>query len=383
MLSTAAWVPVVELCARVATGLDRLALDSVTKIRRDLDAYASVPFEEHLAAVTEQQRRRLRALAGQRLLAEDDLGLAADLARRRARQGIPVDVLIGAYHLGDQELWSALCRDPGTATPLLPDVAALMLRLLHAISTVLASAHGEVARELQTHRVTLSQRLVELLLAGRDDAEAARLADALGLDPHADFVAGLWHRSEADAVLSPEIRRELDRTDVALVHSYQADAVVLLAQDVGAEWLADLAARLPLGGDVGIGLRRGGLAGAVLSLGDARLALAASTADRRVARFADVWAEACLLSEADRLTPLVATAAATAVEHSHLAETVLAFARADMSVARTAEAMHLHANSVTYRLSRWAQLTGWDPRRFDGLTRSVAACRLAVRESSR
>jgi hypothetical protein len=382
-MTDAAWSPVVALCARVTEDLDRLARDSVTNIRRDLEAYAVVPVEEHLAAVTEQQRRRLAALAGQRLLADDDLELAADLARRRARQGVPVDVLIGAYHLGDQELWRALCRDPQSAAPLLPDVAALLLRLLHVISTVLASAHAEVTRELQTHRVTLSQRLVELLLAGRTDAEAARLADALGMDPQGDFVAGLWHRSGAGAVLPPDVRSELDRAGVTLVHSYQADAVVLLVQGVGQEWLDDLAARLPLDGDVGIGLRRTGLGGAVLSLGDARLALSAATGERRVARFADVWAEACLLSEAPRLEPLVAGATATAEEHPHLAETVLAFAGADMSVARTAEALHLHANSVTYRLQRWAQLTGWDPRRLDDLTRSVTACRMALRGSSR
>jgi hypothetical protein len=38
---------------------------------------------------------------------------------------------------------------------------------------------------------------------------------------------------------------------------------------------------------------------------------------------------------------------------------------------------------VTYRLQRWAQLSGWDPRTFDGLTRSLAACRVVLRASSR
>jgi DNA-binding PucR family transcriptional regulator len=79
----------------------------------------------------------------------------------------------------------------------------------------------------------------------------------------------------------------------------------------------------------------------------------------------------------------VAAASATATEHPHLAATVLAFARADMSVARAAEELHLHANSVTYRLQRWGRLTGWDPRTFDGLVRSVAVCRMALRGSPR
>lgn len=377
------WDAVAGLCDRVAADLDRLAHDSVTTIRRDLEAYAVVPFEEHLAAVAEQQRRRLEALAGHRMLGDEDLDRASDLARRRARQGIPVDVLIGAYHLGDQELWHALCREPGPAAPLLPEVASLLLQLLHAISTVLASAHGEVARELQTQRVTLSQRLVELLLGGRPDGEASDVADALGLDPLADFTAGMWRGAGADVVLPPDVRRGLERAPLPLVHSYQSGAVVFLVQGVGPAWLDELAARLPDGGIVGIGLRRSGLAGAATSLGDARLALSAASADRRVVRFADVWPEACLLSEASRLEPLVAASSATASAHPHLAGTVLAFADADMSVARAAEELHLHANSVTYRLQRWAQLTGWDPRTFDGLIRSVAVCRMALRGSPR
>jgi hypothetical protein len=294
-----------------------------------------------------------------------------------------VDVLIGAYHLGDQELWAALCREPGAAAPLLPDVAALMLKLLHAISTVLASAHSDVSRELQSHRVTLSQRLVELVSGDAVGPEAARLADALGLDPAGDFVAATWRRPEPDVTLPPEVWRGLEAAGVPLVHSTHAGVVVLLVQGVGSEWVAELAGRLGMDGDVGIGLRRAGLAGAAASLGDARLAMSAAHTDRRVVGFAGAWAEACVSIESARLEPLLARALAVATAHPHLAETVLAFAAADMSVARAAEALHLHANSVTYRLQRWAQLSGWDARTFDGLTHSLAACRAVLRGSSR
>jgi hypothetical protein len=294
-----------------------------------------------------------------------------------------VDVLIGAYHLGDQELWDALRRDPGPAAPLLPEVAALMLKLLHAISTVLASAHGDVSRELQSHRVTLSQRLIELVSGGAVGPEASRLADALGLDPGDDFVAAVWRRPEPDVLLPPEVWRGLEAGGAPLVHSPHSGVVVLLAQGVGSEWVAQLARRLDLDGDVGIGLRRTGLDGAAVSLGDARLALSAASGDRRIVRFADAWAQACVSIESLRLEPLLAQAMSVAAAHTHLADAVLAFAAADMSVTRAAEDLHLHANSVTYRLQRWAQLSGWDPRTFDGLTRSLAACRAVFRGSSR
>ncbi|MGZ4620537.1 MAG: PucR family transcriptional regulator [Blastococcus sp.] len=382
-MTVVSWEPVADLCHRVMADLPRLARESVLSIRRGLAPYASVPFEEHLAAVTEQQRRRLEALAGNRLLARGDLDRAAELGRRRARQGIPVDVLIGAYHVGDQELWRALRQDPGAGAPLLPDVATLMLKLLHEISTVLASAHGDVSRELQSHRVTLSQRLVELMSDGIHGPEASRLADALGLDPGGDFVVAAWRRPEPDVLLPPEVWRGLEAGPVPLVHSAHSGVVVLLVQGVGSEWIAELAGRLPLDGNVGIGLRRTGLAGASLSLGDARLALSAASRDRPVVQLADAWPMACLSSESARLEPLLARALEVAARHPGLAQTVLAFAAADMSVARTAGQLHLHANSVTYRLQRWGQLAGWDPRTFDGLTRSVAACRETLRGSSR
>lgn len=382
-MTAASWEPVVDLCGRVMADLPVLARASVLSIRRQLGRYAAVPFDEHLAAVTEQQRRRLEALAGRRLLAEDDLDEAAELARRRARQGIPVDVLIGAYHVGDQELWDALRRNPGPAAPLLPDVASLMLKLLHAISTVLASAHADVTRELHSHRVTLCQRLIELVTDGTADTEAARLADSLGLSPRADFVAAVWRRPEPGVILPQEVRRGLEGGAVPLVHSVHSGGVVLLAQDVEPDWLAELATRLQLDGEVGIGLRRPALPGAVLSVGDARLAVSAASGERRVLSFADVWAEACLAAESARLEPLLARGTAVAAEHPHLASTVLAFMAADMSVARTADSLHLHANSVSYRLQRWGELSGWDPRTFDGLTRSAAACRLVLGTSAR
>ena len=36
-----------------------------------------------------------------------------------------------------------------------------------------------------------------------------------------------------------------------------------------------------------------------------------------------------------------------------------------------AESLDLHANTVKYRLSRWQEITGWDPRTLDGLMRSL------------
>jgi PAS domain-containing protein len=371
------WRGVTALCHRVLETLPDLAAASTSRIRKDLQDYAAVPLEEHLGSVTEQQRRRLEAISERRPLDAGDLEQAAQLAQRRARQGVSVDVLIGAYHVGDRELWRALCANAGDATDQLPDVASLMLDSLHAISTVLASAHGEVVRQLQGHRITLSQRFVELLGTGLEEPETYRVAQALGFRPEGRFVAMVWRPEQRHPAVPAPLQRETDRGAGAVIHAYHDDEVVFLAQHAHPERLAGLAHRHLRQGGTGVGLAREGLGGAGLSMGDARLALVATSSGERVRQLEDIWHEAALLSTMPRIAPVVAHAVDVARANPHLADAVVAFAETSMSVARTARVLHLHANTVTYRLERWNQLAGWDPRNFAGLSRSVVACRVA------
>ncbi len=52
-----------------------------------------------------------------------------------------------------------------------------------------------------------------------------------------------------------------------------------------------------------------------------------------------------------------------------------AFGEHGFSVSEAGRRLSVHANTVGYRLDRWAELTGWDPRTFPGLVRSLAALR--------
>jgi len=64
-----------------------------------------------------------------------------------------------------------------------------------------------------------------------------------------------------------------------------------------------------------------------------------------------------------------------------LTATLRAYADCDMNVARTAERLVVHPNTVHYRLRRIAEATGRDPRRFGDLLDLLLATRLG--ESSR
>jgi sugar diacid utilization regulator len=92
--------------------------------------------------------------------------------------------------------------------------------------------------------------------------------------------------------------------------------------------------------------------------------------------FEDVWLWATLADAEERLRELLTSGAEVAAKHPHLAQAVAAFGEHGFSVSEAARQLEVPANTVGYRLERWSGLTGWDPRTFDGLVRSLAAIRL-------
>ncbi|MTD54962.1 helix-turn-helix domain-containing protein [Amycolatopsis pithecellobii] len=372
------WSAVRELCESLERGLPRIAERSTRKIRQELDEYGAVRFGEHVAAVHDQLHRLLGGIARRRALDESDLAQAVVLAQRRAGQGISVDVLINAFHIGHGELWNELRHAPGAAGEQLPEVATLVLESVHGISSVLAAAHTDVTAAQQSQRITLSQRLIELLASGESGPEAQRLAVALEFDPAAAFIAASWAGGPEDMPDSRTVSRSLSARGVVVATGHHSDSEVLITQGS-----TPVAIAKALGGanvvGAGIGLPREGVAGAVLSVGDAELARAASAPGSPASSLSETWYEACLLSNAQRLEPVLSANIHRASENPRLAQTVLTFAEGNMSIADTARLLNLHANTVTYRLDRWKKVTGWDPRTFDGLGKSVLACKIADR----
>jgi DNA-binding PucR family transcriptional regulator len=371
------WTPAARLVERELSRLDLITFETVTRIRDELPDFLLVPMTEHVGSVHEQLRRRLEAFRERRAWDPGDLDQAVRLAQRRARQGIPVDTLISAFHVGDRELWRNLSREPGSAAPLLPELTSLMLESMQAVSTTLASAHSRETRERDRVHISVSQRFIELLLARDFGAELSRLAQYLGLDEGSEhlavaFVAGdddqtrredsvLRHLEELDP-----IHARIAETYVVLLHGTDAASHARAAIDSAREHVR-----------AGIGGVKQGLEGAATSLLQARASLAISSPTAPVRIFSDDWHLCGFASTSTLLEPEARDAIDVARDHSNLRETVQAYAAASMSKVACARASHLHPNTVTYRLDRWAALTGWDPRDFVGLSKSIAACMLA------
>jgi hypothetical protein len=374
------WSPVRAACRRLLGELPEISAAVTELIRSEVPAYQVVPVAEHRLGVREQLSVRLRALAEDRPLLESDLKAASDLAALRASQGVPIDSLINAYQIGDQELWRLLAEDGGgRLVALMPQLGRRMFAATTQTTAVMARVHSRVARDIDGSRISMAHQFLALVDDPAGRAEAALVATRLGLDANGIFIAFAWLPERDEPAASYEAALNLRSDSLSVVVRAAGDGrFEVVAQGDDPLLVVDSVGSRLAAGRLGIGLARRGVAGVAMSLGDARIALGATSPERPRADFARQWAEALILASADRIRPLTARGVEVARSQPHLARTVLAFADCNMSIAATSHVVRLHANSVTYRLGRWTDLTGMDPRTFSGLVESVIACRRAT-----
>jgi PucR family transcriptional regulator, purine catabolism regulatory protein len=204
----------------------------------------------------------------------------------------------------------------------------------------------EVAAEQE---LAVRGALLDEALAGHEASIAARAA-AFGLDFSEPARVVLAHGDPA------VIRHELGEALAGVPHliSEHAGCVVALVQ-------APLERVEPAAGPcAGIGRPVTAVAAVRESLRDAELALERATSENAVVAFEHFDLGTLLLSEAspERLEPKVAELVAVLREHPQLHETLVAYFDHDLDVPATAAALHLHPNSLRYRLSRIEALLG-------------------------
>lgn len=346
----------------------------VRQIRALVHEYDRVPLGSHVDHVLEQQQRIIHALMEGRGLNQDDLRRAAALGRLRASQGVTVEGVISAYHVGNRELWRLIDERADRGREFLPELAATMWDAIHLTSTEIAAAHSSVARARHTHDLTMRHRFVELLGRGEDGAELLEVAGGLGFDTDGFFLAACISAGQRGDGGAQAIHEELEYLEGVSFAVQQGAVLLVLTQGPDAAALIELVEGLEVRPRAGIGLRRPGLDGARQSIRDAREVYLTTDEDHRMRSFADAWWQASVLAQSDRLELVLEPVRQAVLDNPHLAEAVRAYAESGFSVAAAAKALHVHANSVAYRLDRWRHITGWNPRDFTGLAHSLAAC---------
>ena len=391
----AGWESVAAMAKEVHNNLDPLVTLITDAIAVEIEAYRDelVPRPDLRGSVRRNLEALLVGLAERRPPTREQVTVRRELGSRRAMQGLPVDALIKAFHIGYREVWARLVAalPPGDdeATTNLLRGATTVWQWVHEVTDALAAAHAATTRSLEARAVGARQRFVELLVAGDlGGKEARRLARSLGLAPGGRFTVAVV-RGATDELDAVELQRRLDEAPGQHAVAVRATLVIVVSQHVAGDAeggegpdhddavgtpraVAAICREVFPAAAIAVGATRDGLDGARNSLEDAEQSLAMATEDQ-VVEFEQVWLWATLFGAAERLEPLLAPGREVAEGHPHLAEAVRAFADAGFSVSEASRQLGLHANTVSYRLDRWHELTSWNPRSFAGLTRSIAA----------
>ncbi len=351
------------LVGRLRADADALVSEFVDRVRA-ISPYGRgvVPREVLEADADRTFDYLLRRVAGQPV-PERLLDIGPSIGRDRARRGVPLNDLLTAVRLDFRVLWAGLREraDP-TDEPLLvsrvEDVWAAVEDYTTQIQVSYQAEAALLARERQGERTML----VASLLAGPDPDpdEVERLAVALDVDVDADLLV-----AAATAGAGPALRRAADRlgADGRMVHVQSTGRhVVLIARwegGTGAPVRAALA-----GVSCGVGPLAHGLANVPRSARIAGEIVDVSAGSTGPRELAGAWLPLAAARLADTAADLVGAELAgladvPARERERLLAAVRAYT-ATGSVAKVAERLYCHRNTVLNRLRRFAELTGRD-----------------------
>lgn len=364
--------PHAPLYERAATQIPSIAEKVLEAFFSRWAAYRQLPHQlvdrEITEAVTRNLQVFLRALREQRPPAPDELADQIATAVRRAQQGVPLDVVLSTYHVAAHVGWTAMAAvaEEDEVGDLLATVPALLQFLSAAVPAVAASYLTE-QQALHAERREANRALVAALLTGR---EAEPLAERIGLELSTHHVV-VAVRVEAGphGSLVRRLRAELPKHALAALDHDGGTVLLPTAPDTLDAELAEAAGLVRrLHTAAGTGLV-GGIAAAE-SREDiptaARQAADIAELAQRLGRPPGPYVLDDVLLEYQLCRPgpgrkRLARVMDRLAEHPDLLHTLRVFINCDHNRHRTAESLHLHRNTLNYRLRRVTELTGYNP----------------------
>lgn len=302
-----------------------------------------------------------------------------------AREGVPIDTIHHAVHEGFR-LGLDLVVSQATVTDYsaLVDGAKLVVEMLDKMTVCISMAYVRELRSVVNEHHTAVHTLTSALLGGHSTSTMAR---ECGIEIAPAYivlaVAIPAHPDESVPALDGKVvaRRKLRRvqaelatrcTDAALsLLSVDGGTVLLPAETLGTEELDELIPQLSRAAQVPI-------SAAMVETPTADIPAAADQAHELLDmvqrlecvpglyRFDDMALEYQLTRPGpgreylgSLLEPLD--------DHPELLETLQRHISNNLNRQRTARLMHIHTNTIDYRLKRVAQLTGFDPTQPSGL----------------
>ncbi|WP_030168918.1 helix-turn-helix domain-containing protein [Spirillospora albida] len=368
MHGSAAWGPVTELIERVVADPDVLA-SAVSGVRSTVPGISALPPADVAGHTRALLVAATRALADRRGPTEAELSFVQELAITRARQGIPIEAVLGAIHVAERAIWSRareLAGAEGVDPGRLLDARELYDDWADAVRERLITAHRDAGLDRDPRPGGRDQAILRRLLEG---GSAAALAAAEAGLPSSGGLRVLAARPAMAVALERTLRD-------------QPPVVVAVVDDLLIGVLARPPAARVTGGDVPAGLA--GPAGpedlaTARRLAVAALAAAESAGRTGVVHIAEVAALAAMAERADLSAALFdhhrEAWEALGPGAAPLAHAVRAWLEGDRDYASAAARLFVHPNTVRNRVQRFTDVTGIDPMGTFGAVDAWWLCR--------
>jgi PucR-like helix-turn-helix protein/diguanylate cyclase with GGDEF domain len=364
------------------------------RIVDEIPAYRGVAPEvinDLRAGATATAELLARTFAEGSAVRREDLGFLRDLAARRVYQGVSLEVFIHAYRVALLAYWDA-CADEASRLGISREAGFTLARSaidgIDIITTQAAEAYLREETRLRTQSGRAARDLVERLINGQPIDPGRRHPAAPGLDPTGQLVTVVGRVEQTTLAVGDALQIARDALEESmslgvvrpLATIRHGELVLISAGSSPAAKITSLRAARQRAIDehsvdvrYGVSVRSQGFAGVQQAYREAALSLSYTSPSRPIVSLDDLSSLECALIGATATTRAVITSKGNdlrALSDEDLAaaiETIRAFSHADLNVAKAAEQIHVHPNTVRYRLQQIATKTGHDPRTFTGL----------------
>jgi hypothetical protein len=332
-----------------------------------------------------------RTFADGSTVRREDLAFLREMAARRVHQGVSLEVYVHAYRVALLVYWDE-CADEATRLRISREagfaLASSVIEAIDVITTQVAEAYLREETRLRTQSGRAARDLIDRLIDGQPIEPGRRNPAAPGLDPTGQLLTVVGRVEQTTLAVGDalQLARDVLAESMSLgtvrpLASIRHGELVLISPGTSprAKFASLRAARQRTIKEHNIDVRYGvsvpsqGFASVQQAYREAALSLSYTSPSRPIVSLEDLSSLECALIGATATTKGIIASKANslrALSGEDLAaavETIRAFSDADLNVANAAQKMHVHPNTVRYRLQQIAANTGHDPRTFTGL----------------
>jgi hypothetical protein len=368
--------------------LHEIARRIADRLVEEIPVYRALPAEvvdtDIVRIIESNMRLFLDVIAKGRDPTEDELRHIAASAAQRAQERLPLDALLAGTHLGiEVGWWTVVEATPPEDLHDLLDASRHLLRHLRATVPVIAMSYLQEHQTIHGDERDARLALVNALLAGEPTSQLAARA---GVRPAPSYLVvhlRLLSNGDQDLVVSEHrtarlIQAELDgcaRTTVLTAFDQHGATILYPARpETLAALTADMPALVTRVGELTRHRCTAGIAPARES-GDvpvaARQALEIADLALRLGRPPGTYQLGDLLFEYQITRPgpgleMMAAVLEPLGQHEHLLDSLRVLIDTDSNRRLAAARLHIHPNTLDYRMRRIAVLTGLDPHQPQG-----------------